>query len=287
MYATRVQLTDILSRFGPARIIRITPDHVRRPRPLYFHGGYGVDSTSYMHYIAAVHGCDTFTVSYTMPRPRDDFYWLFFGGDARRVHRQIVRRDAARLEAAVVAEGQSWLARDMVVAADTMDFPVFDAIGQSAGAMRVLEFARQAPTRLGDVVLPFPAGVIKPDRRQLLRNGWDFARSARVRYPPQTTIYDVLGYRPAPVVAHPRDMVTTGDNVLLSYHAIRDADWWRGRKYRTVVLAGASDTLFTPARLCAHVDAATVVRVVPGRHGFAGRSQVVDTAVVALGVADT
>lgn len=278
-----IETTVIPSILGSAVAVRITAHNPHTSAlPLYFHGGYGVDNIRYMAYIARKHNREMFTVLYRQPRSRDVFYWLLSpeGTVTRRIHRRSVRRFGPHISWPIIAEGQQHLAQDIMIAMDVLGMQRVDAIGQSAGAMRVLEVARQAPDRLSSVVLPYPAGIIKVDRRLLVRKASSFLRKAtqarQVQQEPG--IQNYLGAYQHNLHA-PKDMYATGENILLSHHGMPAMVWGRKGMPKAAVIAGLEDDLFSPERLRPHLYPGTPLHVVPGLHGFRERQNIVDQTI--------
>lgn len=279
-----IETTVIPSIFGRAVAVRIPAPQPRDARalPLYFHGGYGVDNITYMAYIAQKHGREMLTVLYNQPRSRDVFYRLLSpeGTLSERVHRRTIRQLGPRISSPIIAEGQVHLAKDILIAIDVLGIHRIDAIGQSAGAMRVLEVARQAPERLSTVVLPYPAGIIKVDRRLLVRKASSFVRRAtQARHTEhELSVQGYLGSYQHNLHT-PKDIYATGENILLSHHGMPNMLWNRKEMPKTAVIAGREDDLFSPERIWPHLYPGTPLHVVPGLHGFRGRQSIVDLTI--------
>ena len=263
-------------------------------RPVYFHGGYGVNCSDYLQYIAEQYGRSAFSVIYETGRPRDTAYW--FGnpkderGDSRLVPREKVRRMASSFSGPIIAKSQIDLAADILRAMDTLGAEEADAIGQSVGALRVELAAHEAPHRVRSIVKAYPAGAIKPDPRRIVKSSLRYAKAWRSHL--KIVNEDTLGRAlcaPRTLFSQlkpPRDVLTEGETVLLSHqsdilHSLRAQE----NAPAVALVAGENDFLFSPERILESLRAPTdidVMYVTPGLHAIGRRKEVMDKVMSLL-----
>lgn len=257
-------------------------------RPVYFHGGYGVNCSDYLQYIAEQYGRSAFSVVYDTKRPRDTAYWFGNPNDEQSnsllVPRERVRQVASTFSGPIIAKSQIDLAADILRAMDSLGAEEADAVGQSVGALRVELAAHKAPERIPNMVKAYPAGVIKPDPGRIASSGLRYAKAWRSHL--RIVGEDTLGASlrvPQPSFSGqklPRDTLTEGETVLLSHqsdilHSLRA----RENAPFVALVAGENDFIFSPERILEGLKAAgdiDIMYVTPGLHAIGRRRKVMD-----------
>lgn len=285
---------------GDATVLRArsTYPESETTRPVYFHGGYGVDSTDYLQYIAEHYGRNAFSVVYSDARSRDAGYWVGAPGAEREKGLLIptarLRRAVSQFSGSIIADSQIRLATDVLRAMDTMGVEQTDAIGQSAGALRVMLAANRAPERVPNIVLPYPAGIIKPDPRRIASSGLRYARAWRThaKIISENTLGSSLSARmSAPARQRsPRNTLADGENILLSHqslilHKMRQQEKAPG----VAIVAGENDYIFSPERIVDSLratDDIDYMYVAPGLHAIGRRKQIMDRVMGLLSDVD-
>lgn len=275
---------------GEARIVhaRNLESDTETDRPVYFHGGYGVNCSDYLQYIAEQYGRSAFSVIYDTPRPRDTAYWFGHPKDehskSRLIPREKVRRVASTFTGPIIAKSQIDLGSDILRAMDILGTEEADAIGQSVGALRVELAAHEAPERIPNIVKAYPAGIIKPDPSRIVQSSLRYAKAWRSHL--KIVSEDTLGASlRAPQSSFsrmklPRDTFTEGETVLLS-HQSRVLHSLRSQKNAPAValVAGENDFIFFPERILENLKSPEdidVMYVTPGLHAIGRRRKVMD-----------
>jgi len=278
---------------GEAHIFEARPDGsgTAPGTPVYFHGGHKTNPEKYLRYMAEAHGLHAFSIMYPAKRSRDVTYWAIEGNNKQRLHRSEVRKLAmARFSGAIVSQSQVAMAEDICLAIDRRGGKA-RAIGQSFGALSLTKAAADAPHMFDSIVLPFPAGMLRPDMRRVARSGLRYARSWQRRLPlaDQESIEAYIGPPGWPVIPNtPRNLGANGDTILLSYHApLLETIRSQAGHPSIAIMAGRDDHIFSPERIRQHVDAESIDKfvVVDGRHAIGDRRQVMD-AVLDIAKAD-
>jgi pimeloyl-ACP methyl ester carboxylesterase len=265
------------------------PEEERPQRPIYFHGGYGADNTKYIRYLAEQHGRSAFTVVYGSKRQRDQIYWQEepMTNEWQLVPRSYVKQQLPYLAGATVAKGQVDMADDIFTAMDCLDMEKVDAIGQSVGALRTTIAAYEQPERIGNIVLPYPAGIAKPNRREMLPNGVKYARAWKQQRDQNSNLWQpFLDEHTTCFQKSPTNVGADGENVLLSYHtplihAMRQGDKAPG----VAVITGEHDYIFPTSRMLRSLQGSEDIDylyVTPGQHAIGDRKQIMDQTMQLL-----
>lgn len=281
---------------GEARILQAKPvdTNIDSDRPVYFHGGYGVNCSDYLQYIAEQYGRSAFSVVYDTARPRDTGYWFGYPGEQASslfVPRERVRQVASTFTGPIIAKSQIDLAADILRAMDTLGAEEADAIGQSVGTLRVDLAAHKAPERFKGIVKAYPAGVIKPDPSRVMWGSLQYAKAWRSHL--KIVNEDTLGASlrtprtSSSAQRLPRNTLSEGETVLLSHqseilHSLRTQD----NAPAVAVVAGENDFIFLPERILESLRTPRdidVMYVTPGLHAIGRRKKVMDKVMDLLG----
>lgn len=241
-----------------ARIIRARPSgDIDEHRPVvYFDGGFGVQPKPYVGYLAMRHGFDAVALVPERKMHRDSTYWSInpVTGETRAYQNRRMIRRLARAGYAMVADSQRLKATDIATALDVLQVDRAYLIGQSLGALSVTYAATHIPQQV-DIVLPFPAGFIKPGSRDMIyKDGVSYWKDRLTREPvsPENSIGAFTNLNLSQSRAGRNrlreNMVHDGSNALLSYHApLLDLLSTEGAPPSVTVIAGTRDHVF-PSR---------------------------------------
>jgi len=281
-----------------ARIVFASPVHLSEAEaqksPIYLHGGYGAPHWKYLVYLAKVHGLRAFTVLYSSKRPADTHYWVIEPGGRRMLLRKrVVKCLLPGLKGSIIAPSQIGLATDILQAMDMLGISQTNAIGQSVGALRVMELACLAPERVGVMALPFPAGAMRARFQRAPNGGLDYVKAWRHHRPSlavEDNLHDFITGTVSPsrerLFFEPKSIFGDGDNVIFSYHGVRLSELRQQAQTPGVaIIAGQDDHLFLPERILDHLvtpEDIDYMVVVPGLHSFRGRTAVVDQVIALL-----
>ncbi len=248
---------------GNAYIIQATPLDASVEQanqlPVFFHGGYGVQNTKYLHYMAAAHGKPAFTVAYDTKRQVDTYYAVNddeYDVNTRLVHRKELRRLFPAALGSIVAHSQICLGQDILQAAQNYGYDQIDVIGQSAGVLRALTAVHHAPERVRSVVLAYPAGATHPNLRRVGHSGARYVRSWMSRDAlvanqqiPSDIAWSTTSAAHA-TMHEPKNIAADGENVLFSAHSSMLHRLRQSKNAPNVMMvAGEFDTIFSADRL--------------------------------------
>lgn len=245
---------------GEARLVRARPsgDIDQQPPVVYFDGGFGVQPKPYVGYLATKHGFDAVALVPERTMRRDRTYWSVnpISGEKRACQDRLKIREFATAGYATVAESQRLKAIDIATALDVVEADRAYLIGQSLGALSVTYAATQIPRRV-DIVLPFPAGFVKPGSRDMIyRDSASYWRDRLTRKPvsPENSIEAFTDLNLAQGRVDRKrlrqNVVHDGSNAFLSFHApLLDLLPKEDAVPSVTVIAGTRDYLFPPRHI--------------------------------------